>query len=203
VKIGQEIVTLNKQLAEIAERRYKAGDVSELDYNLILVEMGRSSAEQLGLESQLKSIRTIFNRFLGRSVNDVTEALSDTSLPTVQYTPEQLVSLAFNERQDWKAIQYEQSATSKNATLSWLNLIPNPKLSLSLSRSTSVFEQDNLSGNPAIITGISQIKRYRQIAHVPPRSFNSNCIPVSVRTETSRHPAGTSGKQHRLCEYTE
>jgi len=36
-EIGQEIVTLNKQLAEIAERRYKAGDVSELDYNLILV----------------------------------------------------------------------------------------------------------------------------------------------------------------------
>lgn len=158
VKIGHGIVDLNKQLAEIAERRYKAGDISELDYNLILVEMGRSSAEQLGLESQLNSIRTTFNRFLGRPANEVTEALADTSLPTVQYTPEQLASLAFEDRQDWKAIQYEQSAKSKNATLSWLNLIPNPKIFLSLSRSTSVFEQDNLSGNPAIISGINQIK---------------------------------------------
>lgn len=158
VKIGQGIVDLNKQLAEIAVRRYKAGDISELDYNLILVERDRSIAEQAALESQLQTIRTSFNRFLGVPSNQATEALADTSVAVETYTAEQLSTLAFVQRPDWKAILYEQSAASNNVTLSWLNLIPSPKISLSLFRTTSVFQQDNLFGSPAVTSGINYIK---------------------------------------------
>lgn len=158
VSIGRSIVDLNKQLAEIAERRYRAGDISELDYNLILVERDRSIAEQFALESQLTSVGTAFNRLLGRPVSQMIEAFIDTSILVREFSTDQLTSLAFEQRQDWKALQFEQSASSKSVTLSWLNVIPNPKVSLSLSRQTSIFENDGIVGDPAITGRINYLK---------------------------------------------
>ncbi len=156
--VGNAIVELNKQLAESAERRYKAGDISELDYNLIVVERDRSLAEQLGLESQLKSVRANFNRLLGRNAGSQTTAVLDTAAPAQEYTLEQLNLLAFEQRSDLKALQYEESATSTSKTLSWLNLIPNPKLTFSLAKETSIFDRSSITGNPSIINGIDRLE---------------------------------------------
>jgi outer membrane protein TolC len=156
--VGNAIVELNKQLAESAERRYKAGDISELDYNLIVVERDRSLAEQLGLESQLKSIRANFNRLLGRNSSSQTVAALETAEPAQEYTLEQLSLLAFEQRSDLKALEYEESATSTSKTLSWLSLIPNPKLTLALTKETSIFDRSSITGNPSIINGIDRLE---------------------------------------------
>ncbi len=156
--VGNAIVELNKQLAESAELRHKAGDISELDYNLIVVERDRSLAEQLGLESQLKSVRANFNRLLGRNAGSQTTAVLDTAAPAQEYTLEQLNLLAFEQRSDLKALQYEESATSTNKTLSWLNLIPNLKLTFSLVKETSIFDRSSISGSSSIINGIDRLE---------------------------------------------
>ncbi|MEK7670692.1 MAG: TolC family protein, partial [Bacteroidota bacterium] len=156
--VGNAIVELNKQLAESAELRHKAGDISELDYNLIVVERDRSLAEQLGLESQLKSVRANFNRLLGRNAGSQTTAVLDTAAPAQEYTLDQLNLLAFEQRSDLKALQYEESATSTNKTLSWLNLIPNLKLTFSLVKETSIFDRSSITGNPSIINGIDRLE---------------------------------------------
>jgi outer membrane protein TolC len=91
--VGNAIVELNRQLAESGERRYKAGDISELDDNLIVVERDRSLAEQFGLESQVKSVRANFNRLLGRNASAQTIAALDTAEFAQEYTLEQLSQL--------------------------------------------------------------------------------------------------------------
>jgi outer membrane protein TolC len=156
--VGNAIVELNRQLAESGERRYKAGDISELDDNLIVVERDRSLAEQFGLESQVKSVRANFNRLLGRNASAQTIAALDTAEFAQEYTLEQLSQLAFEQRSDLKALEYEESATSTSKTLSWLNLIPNPKLTLALVKETSIFDRSSITGNPTIINGIDRLE---------------------------------------------
>jgi outer membrane protein TolC len=156
--VGNAIVELNRQLAESGERRYKAGDISELDDNLIVVERDRSLAEQFGLESQVKSVRANFNRLLGRNASAQTIAALDTAEFAQEYTLEQLSQLAFEQRSDLKALEYEESATSTSKTLSWLNLIPNPKLTLALVKETSIFDRSSITGNPSVINGIDRLE---------------------------------------------
>ena len=155
--VGNAIVELNKQLTESAERRYKAGDISELDYNLIVVERDRSLAEQFGLESQLKSVRTNFNRLLGRNSSSQTVAVLETAESAQEYTLGQLSLLAVEQRSDLKALEYEESATSTSKTLSWLNLIPNPKLTFSLTKETSIFDRSSITGSPSVVNGFDRI----------------------------------------------
>ncbi|MBI5473573.1 MAG: TolC family protein [Ignavibacteriae bacterium] len=157
VAIGNAIVELNRQLAEGAERRFNAGDISQLDYNLILVERDRSIADQYGVESQLKSARAEFNRLLGRNADSSTEAVLDTTQPFQEYTLQQLTTVALEQRSDLKAHQLEESATGTNTTLSWMNLIPTPKFSIVLEKETSAFDRSNFTGNPSVVNGIDRL----------------------------------------------
>ena len=64
-ELAQEVLGLNQRLATVAERQLAAGEISRLEYNLALVELGRSRSRSLAARRQREGIEVELGRLLG------------------------------------------------------------------------------------------------------------------------------------------
>lgn len=155
LKASDAILELNRQLAGIAEQRFRAGDIAELDYNLVVVEKERSEAENLRFRQEVESARIAFNRLIGRDVTSPTVAAPDTSLVPVPFPEGELDAAALSRRGDFKAAELSVRAANRALQMNWASLVPNPHLFLAWRKSTVIFNLNNsnvnLSGEPQIL----------------------------------------------------
>lgn len=63
--LADEILALNERLADVAGRQLEAGEISRLDYNLALVELGRSRSRVLVERRQVQRITIELSRLAG------------------------------------------------------------------------------------------------------------------------------------------
>lgn len=63
--LATEVRTLNERLADIAGRQLTAGEISRLDYNLALIELGRSRSNAIAVGREQKSVEVELGRLLG------------------------------------------------------------------------------------------------------------------------------------------
>ena len=146
LKASETIVALNQQLADIAEQRFNAGDISELDYNLVLVEKEQSEAENLIISQEMESSRISLNRLIGREASSPTLAAPETSIAMISLNEKELLDEALQRRGDYVAADFMAKAASRSLSKSWFNLIPNPVVSVSWLKETSVFDLNGVSG---------------------------------------------------------
>ncbi|MHB8837826.1 MAG: TolC family protein [Gemmatimonadaceae bacterium] len=63
--LADEVLALNQRLASVAERQLAAGEISRLDYNLALVELGRSRSRALATRREREQVELDLQRLLG------------------------------------------------------------------------------------------------------------------------------------------
>ena len=174
------IADLNGQLADAAQRRFKAGDISELDYNLVLIERSRSEAERVTSEAQVHGAMGEMNRLLGHPADAVIVAseIWSTDEPVKLPDLETLKATALRARPDLKALEAGARASQGAVSVALAGLTPNPILSLSYRVEKSIFTGQDVLGNPAITGGITGIRDRDRLltarVSVPLPLFNRN-----------------------------
>jgi cobalt-zinc-cadmium efflux system outer membrane protein len=63
--LADEVLGLNQRLASVAERQLAAGEISRLDYNLAVVELGRSRSRALATRREREQVELDLLRLLG------------------------------------------------------------------------------------------------------------------------------------------
>lgn len=63
--LAEEVLALNERLASVAERQLTAGEISRLDYNLAVVELGRSRSRALATRREREQVELDLQRLLG------------------------------------------------------------------------------------------------------------------------------------------
>lgn len=144
-ELSEEILELNQRLALIAERQLAAGEISRLEYNLALIELGRSRSRSLAAKRQRDETVVEFARLLGLGRNVVvipvldsaqhlpagpaaTETGADTHVlveNAARLNPDSLIGLALRNRGDLKSRSAEVRQTIAEVSLVRREALPN------------------------------------------------------------------------------
>jgi cobalt-zinc-cadmium efflux system outer membrane protein len=105
-ELALELVKLNRDLVSIAEERFKAGDIPELDLNLARVELIRADSRLLQSESELAPPRIRISALTGLDEHDI--MLADTPVHKPVQPLDELTKHALATRPDMRAMSHEQ-----------------------------------------------------------------------------------------------
>ena len=122
--LATDLVKLNRELVVIAEERFKAGDIPELDLNLARVELARAESRLLEAGREQTPLRIKIASLTGLNESDI--KLSDTfSTPTVSPMTQELVKTALSTRPDLLALSRERDKTETENRLAKAEALPN------------------------------------------------------------------------------
>lgn len=147
LQITQELYNINKELSYNSDKRFKAGDISELDYNLISIETINSSVILGKTETEFKNEISALNVYLGYEQGKLFYINVDTSYRPVLVSLEQLKKSALENRYEIKSKQFEKLASNSEISLLKSENIPSLKLSMGYSNGTSVIPGDDIIGD--------------------------------------------------------
>jgi cobalt-zinc-cadmium efflux system outer membrane protein len=69
--LADEVLALNERLSQVATRQLREGEISKLDYNLTVIELGRSRSQALAAHRDQESASLEFRRLVGISTQTV------------------------------------------------------------------------------------------------------------------------------------
>ena len=93
--LAEEVLGLNRRLADVAGRQLQAGEVSRLDYNLATIELGRSRARALATQRERAQGNVELGRLLGLpSGTVITPAADSVMAPSLPGDSTAAISLA-------------------------------------------------------------------------------------------------------------
>lgn len=163
-KLSDEVLALNERLADVAGRQQREGEISRLDYNLVLVELGRARARSLAARREREGLTIELGRLVGlprgtpMSVVDSFPTLKDSvhsdnagrKPSTDAFATLDLDSLtahALRRRPDLRERAAAVRQSNTLVSLSRREALPNPVL-------RGVFEQPTRGGPSTIRPGI-------------------------------------------------
>ena len=134
-------IVLNRQLLDVTRERLTAGDIPELEMNLVKVELARSegakiAVEKTSLESHAR-LWTIMGLPLGKLPAISGELKSSISLTK---TLADLKQLAHAQRPDVKALEAEKERNDADIVLARSEAVPNLTAGLAVKRDTTSIE---------------------------------------------------------------
>lgn len=77
--LAREVLALNERLADVAQRQLVEGEISRLDYNLAVVELGRARARALATQRERTQAMTELGRLIGTSPGAPVMAVLDSA----------------------------------------------------------------------------------------------------------------------------
>ena len=154
--LAQEVLALNQRLADVTGRQLQAGEISRLDFNLAVIELGRSRSRTLVTQRERKQSEIELVRLAGLPPGTVVIPLTDSlvlaprdsagmvSLSTVdghstrarRLRPDSLVELALRRRPDLAAREAAAQQASAQASVARREALPNLVLRGSSERET-------------------------------------------------------------------
>ncbi|MEO8666721.1 MAG: TolC family protein [Ignavibacteria bacterium] len=146
LQVADEVHRINEELLNNSDRRLKAGDISELDYNLILIETNNSVVNLNKTEVDFKNEVSSMNVYLGYAQEKLFYLIVDSSYKPINLSLEQLQKNALENRTEIKARQYERLANKSEISLFKTENIPNLKLSFGYSNGTKIIPGDDIIG---------------------------------------------------------
>jgi cobalt-zinc-cadmium efflux system outer membrane protein len=132
----EEALTLARALDQAAEARFRAGDIPELERNVVAVDLARAERAAAGAETARVQARLELARRLGRSdANAPTIVVDEEPLPEPPAeTLESLRALARENRADLEAARLAEEAAEARVRLRGRERIPNPTLRIAYER---------------------------------------------------------------------
>ena len=95
-ELAQEVLGLNQRLATVAEKQLSAGEISRLEYNLALVELGRSRSRLLVARREREGVEVELRRLLGVARHVAIEPVLDSSTEH-KHSPRDLHGIATDD----------------------------------------------------------------------------------------------------------
>ncbi len=151
LQIADEVHKINEELLFNSDRRLKASDISELDYNLVVIETNNSLVNLNKTEAGLKNEISALNVYLGYDPGKVFYVNADTGYTPVDLSLENLKKTALENRAEIKAKQYERSAINSEISLYKIENFPSLKLTVGYSNGTTIIPGDDIIGEHNII----------------------------------------------------
>jgi len=156
VVLSDRSIALNQQLLDVSKERLTAGDIPELEMNLVKVELARSEGSRIDAEKALNrnlaKLRTLMGLSPGESPAIVGALESDIILTKNLLD---LKQLALVKRPDLRAMEAEKSRGESDISLAQAEGIPNITAGLAVSRDTAAMEIGGVEGkDTAYIIGL-------------------------------------------------
>jgi len=153
VTLAERFILLNRQLLDVARERLAAGDIPELEFNLVKVELARSVTAQITARRELAQGKARLRNLSGRTIEGtgVTIGLIDSQpfrLPPL----EELKRLAQANRTDLRIIAGEKNKGEAELDLARAEAVPNLTAGLAFRRDTTGMEIGGVEGRDTAYT---------------------------------------------------
>lgn len=127
-RLVNDVLTLTRRIADVAERQLAAGEISRLDFNLASIELGRSRARALAAEQERDAAAIELRRLLGIKELKPVVAVLDSAGGTARahgFDVDSLVRLALDRRPDLAERQAAIRQADALATIASREGLPN------------------------------------------------------------------------------
>lgn len=151
--LAQQSIELNKQLLQVAEDRFAAGDIAELEVYLVKVELSRSEGGRIDIDRALLDAGTRLASLLSFAPGE-SPTLSgklDADLPQAASLRD-LKKQALKNRPDLKAADAAAHKSDAELALAEAEAVPNLTAGLSLNREASSMEIGGIEGRETAYT---------------------------------------------------
>jgi cobalt-zinc-cadmium efflux system outer membrane protein len=153
LSLADRSVAFNRKLLEVSRERLKAGDIAELELNLVKVELLRSEAARVDVAKALNQSHEKLAAITALPVGvqyRVSERLQ--SKTTQPKSLAELKQLAFAKRPDIKALEAERERGEASVSLARAEGVPNLTVGLALLRDTRSMRIGGLEGRDKTCT---------------------------------------------------
>lgn len=147
ILLADRAITLNRQLLAVTKDRLAAGDIPELEMNLVKVEVARSEGAKIDVEKALNQNQAKLWTLMGLSLGEYPEIVGSLEpVPSMTKNLTELKQLAQGKRPDIKVLEAERSRGESDCILAQAESIPNITAGLSLKRDTTAMEIGGIEG---------------------------------------------------------
>lgn len=144
-ELAAELLQLNRELVAVADERFKAGDIPELELNLAKVELVRAETRLLEIEKEKNPHRIKIASLTGLKNSDLN--LSDTFItPKLFQNTHDLIKQAIASRPDLQALTREYEKAETELRLAGAEALPNLTAGIFAQWQRSLTEVGGLSG---------------------------------------------------------
>lgn len=153
VALADRSIDLNRQLLDVAKERLAAGDIPELELNLVRVELARSEGIRIESARTMAQNQSRLWSLMGGPAGNRPEIAGKLETDTTMALPiTELKQLASVNRPDIKAIEAEKSRGEADIALALAEKIPNLTTGLIISRDTTTMEIGGIEGKDTAYT---------------------------------------------------
>lgn len=153
VTLADRAIALNRQLLEVAKERLAAGDIPELEMNLIKVELARSEGARIESAKTMLQNQWRLWTLMGLAVDNRPEIAGTLEADTIVAKPlAGLKQLASANRPDIRALEVERTRGEADIALARAEQIPNLTAGLVVSRDTTAMEIGGVEGKDTAYT---------------------------------------------------
>nr|WP_246559447.1 TolC family protein [Geoanaerobacter pelophilus] len=151
--LADRFIALNRQLLEVTNERLLAGDIPELELNLVKVELARSEGAKIDVEKSLQQRQSRLWTLMGLPRGESRHVAGNLDNKT-QVTGElaDLKQLAQGKRPDLKALAAEKVRGDAELVLADAESIPNLTAGIALKRDTTAMEIGGVEGKDTAYT---------------------------------------------------
>lgn len=153
ISLSDRSIALNRQLLEVAKERLAAGDIPELEMNLVKVELARSEGARIDVEKTLNRSQSKLWTLMGLSPGEYPAIAGTFETGTgLAKSLAVLKQMALAKRPDLQALQAEKNRGESEITLARAEAIPNLTAGLALKRDTTAMEIGGVEGKDTAYT---------------------------------------------------
>jgi cobalt-zinc-cadmium efflux system outer membrane protein len=153
IKLADRSIALNRQLLEVTKERLSAGDIPELEMNLVKVEMARSEGNRIDVEIALNRNKTELWTLMGLSIGKSPALVGtlESEIPMAKSLLD-LKQFAYGKRPDLKALEAEKVRGNSDISLARAEGVPNFTAGLAFKRDTTAIDVGGVEGRDTAYT---------------------------------------------------
>lgn len=153
VDLAQKAIALNRQLLQVARDRLAAGDIPELEMNLVMVEVARSEGSAIQAAKELYLNQAKLRMLMGWSGTEMPALTGDldagkNAMPSLDHLKQQ----ARNNRPDLKVLEAEKARAEADIVLARAEAVPNLTAGLAFNRESTSMEIGGVEGRDTAYT---------------------------------------------------
>ncbi|GAM07917.1 cobalt-zinc-cadmium resistance protein CzcC [Geobacter sp. OR-1] len=153
IALADRAIALNRQLLDVTRERLAAGDIPELEMNLVKVELARSEGARIDVARALNQNRAKLLSFMGVPIGEqYTLSGKLESAPILTKTAASLKELALSQRPDLKALEAEKYRGEAEIALARAEGVPNLTAGVAVRRDTTAMEIGGAEGKDTAYT---------------------------------------------------
>ncbi len=147
IALADRSILLNRQLLDVTKERLAAGDIPELEMNLVKVELARSEGARIDVAKALNQNQSKLLALMGLPAGKQSPLSGklDTEINLTK-TVAELKQLANSQRPDLKELEAEKGRGDADISLAQAERIPNLTAGLALKRDTTASDVGGVEG---------------------------------------------------------